>query len=228
MGAAAASLAADLLGETAAVIFAAAPSQDEILAGLRATRTIEWPRLTAFHLDEYVGIGAAHPASFRRFLRERLLDHVPVAAFQQLRGEAPDPEAECDRYAALLREARPGLGVLGIGENGHLAFIDPPACDFSDRRDVRVVDLDPVCRMQQVHDGAFPRLEDVPRRALSVTIPLLMRTPRLVVVVPGMAKRGAVKAALEGEISEACPASILRRHPAATLFLDRDSAGLLA
>jgi len=118
--------------------------------------------------------------------------------------------------------------VAGIGENGHLAFIDPPVCDFNDPRDVRVVDLDEACRMQQVHDGAFARLEDVPRRALSLTIPVLMGTPRMVVLVPGTAKRRAVLAAVEGPIQEACPASILRRHPCAPLFLDSDSAPLLA
>ncbi len=229
MGAAAASLVEDTVsgGGSAGIIFAAAPSQNDILASLRAGTRIDWPRITAYHLDEYVGLGADHPASFRRFIREHLLDHVPVAAFHQLRGDAPDPEAEAARYAALLAQGKPQIAILGIGENGHLAFIDPPVCDFSDPRDVRTVELDPVCRMQQVHDGAFARIEDVPRRALSVTIPLLMRTPRLVIVVPGPAKQRAVKAALEGEIGEACPASILRRHPDAALFLDQDSAALL-
>ena len=211
----------------AGIIFAAAPSQNDILASLRAGTRIAWPRVTAYHLDEYVGLPTGHPASFRRYIKEHLLDHVPVAEFHQLRGDAPDPEAEGARYAALLAQGKPDVAILGIGENGHLAFIDPPVCDFSDPRDVRTVELDAVCRMQQVHDGAFPRIEDVPRRALSVTIPLLMRTPRLVVVVPGPAKRRAIQAALEEEISEACPASILRRHPDAALFLDRDAAALL-
>ncbi len=224
MGAAAARAVED--AAPTGVIFAAAPSQNDILASLRAGTKIDWPRVTAYHLDEYVGVAADHPASFRRFIRERLLDHVPVSRFHQLHGEAADPEAECARYAALVAQGRPELAILGIGENGHLAFIDPPVCDFADPRDVRVVELDEVCRMQQVHDGAFPRIEDVPRRALSVTIPLLMRTPRLVVVVPGPVKQRAVQAALEGEIGEACPASILRRHPNASLFLDSDSAAL--
>ena len=223
MGAAAALLVEEFLAPGTGVIFAAAPSQNEFLTGLRGSRKIDWPRIAAFHLDEYAGLSADHPASFRRFLKERLLDRVPVAAFHQLHGDAPDLHAECARYAALLADARPGLAILGIGENGHLAFIDPPVCDFSDPQDVRVVELDPVCRMQQVHDGAFARIEDVPARALSLTIPAIMRTPRLVVIVPSAAKRRAVEAALEGEIVESCPASILRRHPNATLFLDQDS-----
>jgi glucosamine-6-phosphate deaminase len=230
--AAAAACEADLAAQLARtgearVIFAAAPSQNELLAGLCASRSLDWRRVEAFHLDEYAGIAPGHPASFRRFLRERLMDRVPIGAFHELRGEAPDCEAECSRYAALLEAAKPGLAVAGVGENGHLAFIDPPVCDFDDARDVRVVDLDETCRMQQVHDGAFARIEDVPRRALSLTIPVLMRTPRLVVAVPGKAKRRAVRDALEGPISPACPASILRRHAGATLFLDEDSAAEL-
>ncbi len=214
--------------DTARVVFACAPSQNEFLASLRASREIDWPRVEAFHLDEYAGLPAGHPASFRRFLKDRLTGRVPIGAFHELRGDAEDPDAECIRYAALLDRAKPDLAVAGIGENGHLAFIDPPVCDFADPRDVRVVDLDATCRMQQVHDGAFARIEDVPKRALSLTIPVLMRTPRLVVLVPGGTKRRAVRAAVEGPIHEACPASILRRHPCATLFLDTESAALLA
>jgi glucosamine-6-phosphate deaminase len=208
----------------AAAIFASAPSQNEFLMALRADATIPWQKITAFHLDEYVGLDPEHPASFRRFLADRLFGHVPVRAFHGLDGQARDLGAECARYAALLRQARPGLVVLGIGENGHLAFIDPPVCDFADRADVRVVELDEVCRNQQVHDGAFPRVEDVPRTALSLTVPYIMGVPRAVAIVPGPAKRGAIKAALEGPVTAACPASILRRHPDATLFLDDDSA----
>ena len=189
----------------AAVVFASAVSQDPFLAALR-TQEIDWTRITAFHMDEYAGMSGEHPASFRRFLRERLFDHVPVAAFHQLDGEAADAEAECERYAGLLRRAEPCLAIMGIGENGHLAFIDPPVCDFGDPRDVRAVELDDVCRMQQVHDGAFARLEDVPRRALSLTVPFFLRVPRALVFVNGEHKSEAVRAALEGPIAEACPA----------------------
>jgi glucosamine-6-phosphate deaminase len=212
----------------AAVVFAAAPSQNEFLAYLRADTSIDWRRVTAFHLDEYAGLSASHPASFRRFLRERLMDHVPLAAFHELAGDAPDLAAEADRYQRLLADRPPVLAALGIGENGHLAFIDPAECDFSDPRDVRIVNLDDVCRMQQVHDGCFAHIEDVPRRALSLTVPFFMRTPHAVVTVPGTAKARAVRDALQGPVEPRCPASILREHAGASLFLDEESAALLA
>jgi glucosamine-6-phosphate deaminase len=211
----------------AAVIFASAPSQNEFLAALRANPSVPWQKLIVFHLDEYVGVGPRHPASFRRFLTERLLDHVPVQAFYGIDGQAADQAGECARYAALLQRDRPQLAILGVGENGHLAFIDPPVCDFADKLDVRVVELDEPCRRQQVHDGGFARLEDVPRTAFSLTIPFLMAVPRAVAIVPGPAKRAAVKAALDGPATTACPASVLRRHPNATLFLDEESAALV-
>ena len=208
----------------AAAIFASAPSQNEFLAALRAEPGLEWKRITAFHLDEYIGVGPEHPASFRRFLLDRLFSHVQLGAFHGLDGRAADPVAECRRYAALLRQEAPSLAILGIGENGHLAFIDPPLCDFADPSDVRVVELDEPCRRQQVNDGGFPRLEDVPPTALSLTIPRLLAVPRAVAIVPGPAKRAAIAAALDGPATPACPASILRRHPHATLFLDEASA----
>lgn len=208
----------------AAVIFASAPSQNEFLAALRQEPGIDWPRLTAFHLDEYVGIAPDHPASFRRFLVDRLFAHVKVAAFHGLDAQAPDLASECARYAGLLRHAAPALAILGIGENGHLAFIDPPVCDFAERADVRVVELDEPCRRQQVNDGCFPSLAEVPRTALSLTVPFLMRVPRAVAIVPGPAKRAAIQAAVRGPVTTACPASVLRRHRDATIFLDEDSA----
>jgi glucosamine-6-phosphate deaminase len=233
MGRAAAALVAARIRDVAsrdghaAVIFASAPSQNEMLAALRADASIPWRKVVAYHLDEYVGVGAGHPASFRRFLADRLFDHVPVRAFHGLDGEAADLAGECARYAALLQRDRPQLAILGVGENGHLAFIDPPMCDFAEKLDVRVVELDEPCRRQQVHDGGFARLEDVPRTALSLTIPFILGVPRAVAVVPGPAKRAAVKAALDGPVTTACPASILRRHPYGTLFLDEESAALV-
>jgi glucosamine-6-phosphate deaminase len=208
----------------AVVVFASAPSQNELLAALRADPSVPWTRLTAFHLDEYVGVGRDHPASFRRFLVDRLFDHVPVGAFHGLDGKAADLRAECARYADHLRREAPSLALLGIGENGHLAFVDPPMCDFHDPEDVRVVELDEACRRQQVHDGGFDRLEDVPRQGLSLTIPRLLSIPRAVAIVPGPAKRAAVTAAVDGPVTTACPASILRRHGDARLFLDEASA----
>lgn len=175
-----------------------------------------------------ISVGQYHNASGHEVvLWERSLDHIQVRAFHQLNGEAKDLEAECKRYSALLRQARPGLVVLGIGENGHLAFIDPHSCKFNDAEDVRVVDLDDVCRLQQVHDGAFTRLDDVPRAALSVTVPVFLRIPRAVIFVSGKKKAAAVKAALEGPLSETCPASVLRQHPDATMFLDQTAAAAL-
>jgi glucosamine-6-phosphate deaminase len=208
----------------AAVIFASAPSQNEFLSALRQAGGIDWSKLTAFHLDEYVGIGPDHPASFRRFLVDRLFSHVKVAAFHGLDGQAGDLAAECARYAQLLQREAPRLAILGIGENGHLAFIDPPVCDFFEPADVRVVELDEPCRRQQVNDGCFASLAEVPRTALSLSIPLLLRVPRAVAIVPGPAKRAAIAAALQGPVTRSCPASILRRHPDATLVLDEASA----
>lgn len=214
--------------QAAAAIFASAPSQNEFLAALLQEPGIDWGRLTAFHLDEYVGIGPDHPASFRRFLVDRLFAHVRVAAFHGLDGQAGDPAAECARYAGLLRATPPALAILGIGENGHLAFIDPPVCDFAEPADVRVVELDEPCRRQQVNDGCFPSLAEVPRTALSLSVPFLLRVPRAVAIVPGPRKRAAIEAAIRGPVTTACPASILRRHRDATLFLDEDSAAGLA
>jgi glucosamine-6-phosphate deaminase len=212
----------------ASVIFASAPSQNEFLAALRQEAGIDWGRVTAFHLDEYVGLSPEHPASFRRFLVDRFFSHVRVAAFHGLDGQAADLATECARYAERLRSQPPGLAILGIGENGHLAFIDPPVCDFADPADVRVVELDEPCRTQQVNDGCFASLADVPKTALSLTVPFLLRVPRAVAIVPGPRKRDAIAAAVRGLVTTKCPASVLRRHRDATLFLDEDSAAGLA
>ncbi len=233
MGAAAASAVAAELRQLveargrAETIFASAPSQNEFLATLVALPGVEWSRVTAFHLDEYLGMTDDAPQSFRRFLIDRLVDRTDLGEFHGLRGEAEDAAAECERYAGLLAERDPDFAVLGVGENGHLAFIDPPYCDFDDPAAVKVVELDDVCRNQQVNDGAFATLDDVPRHALSLTIPTIMARPRLFAVVPGPAKSAAIRDLVEGPIGTSCPASILRRHPDAHLFLDRDSARYL-
>jgi glucosamine-6-phosphate deaminase len=212
----------------AVVILASAPSQNEFLANLAEAPDIDWSRVTAFHLDEYLGMDDQAPQSFRRFLIDRLVDKVPLGAFHGLRGDAADGAQETRRYAQLLQENPPDFAVLGIGENGHLAFIDPPFCDFNDPQAVKVVQLDEVCRNQQVNDGAFSSLDDVPRDALSLTIPTLMARPKLFAIAPGPAKRKAIKATVEGPISTSCPASILRTHADAHLFIDQDSAELLS
>ena len=230
--AAAAIIAAEIRGliekrGRAVVIFASAPSQNEFLSALVAAPGIDWSRVVAFHLDEYVGMDQDAPQSFRKFLTDRLVDKVPIGEFHGLRGEAIDGTAEALRYAQLLEQNPPDFAVLGIGENGHLAFIDPPFCNFEDPEPVKVVQLDEVCRRQQVNDGAFTTLEAVPADALSLTIPTLMTRPKLFAIVPGPAKRQAIKWALEGPIATTCPASILRQHADAHLFIDVDSAELL-
>jgi glucosamine-6-phosphate deaminase len=211
----------------AVVILASAPSQNEFLASLAEAPDLDWSCVTAFHLDEYLGMDEHAPQSFRRFLIDRLVNKVPLAAFHGLRGDAPDGSEEANRYAQLLNENPPDFAVLGIGENGHLAFIDPPFCDFNDPKAVKVVELDEVCRNQQVNDGAFATLDQVPRNALSLTIPTLMSRPKLFAIAPGPAKREAIKKTVEGPVSTTCPASILRTHPDAHLFIDTVSAEFL-
>jgi glucosamine-6-phosphate deaminase len=207
----------------ASVAFAAAPSQNETLAALIAEPDIAWDRITAYHLDEYAGATPDSPHAFRRYLQEHAFHKVTPLAFHQIRGEAEDPLSECARYAELLPADGFDIALLGIGENGHLAFNDPP-CDFEDPAPVRVVKLDEACRIQQVHDGAFSKLSDVPTEAFTLTIPALMAAKKLFVMVPGPTKAAAVAATLEGPITNECPASILRNHNHAKLFLDRDSS----
>ncbi|HZQ10017.1 MAG TPA: glucosamine-6-phosphate deaminase [Anaerolineae bacterium] len=207
-----------------AMIFAAAPSQNEFLAELSTLDGIPWQRITAFHMDEYVGLSSEHPQSFGSFLRERIFGRVPFGTVHYLNGDAPDPAAECERYASLLRAMPPDIVCLGIGENGHIAFNDPDVADFDDPLLVKLVDLDERSRVQQVHDGCFPTLEQVPKQALTLTIPALTMAPWMFCVVPGPTKTAAVKATLLGPITEECPATVLRMHPGATLYLDRAAA----
>ena len=209
----------------ARVILASAPSQNELLDALVRT-DLDWSRVTLFHMDEYAGLDAAHPASFRRYQRERVLDRIRPAAFHGIAGEA-EADAECARYAALLATAPIHVVCLGIGENGHIAFNDPPVADFADPALVKVVALDDACRRQQVNDGCFPTLDEVPWHALTLTIPTLLRGGALFCAVPGPRKANAVRDALRGPVATSCPASILRTHPHATLYLDADSAALL-
>ncbi|MHB1305586.1 MAG: glucosamine-6-phosphate deaminase [Limisphaerales bacterium] len=212
---------------SAAVILASATSQIQFLDALVAAPGVEWSRVTLFHMDEYLGITDQHPASFRRFLRERVEARVRPAAFHYVAGEAAEPLNECDRYAALLQAQPIDLCCLGIGENGHLAFNDPPVADFKDPRTVKLVKLDEACRQQQVGEGCFPTLESVPQYAYTLTLPTLCGARRVVGVVPERRKAVAVRDALLGPISETCPASVLRRQAHATLLLDADSAALL-
>ena len=209
------------------MIFAAAPSQNETLKYLMQEEGIDWSRVNAFHMDEYVGLSREAPQSFGRYLYEHVFSHLPFKCVNYLRGDAPDAEAECERYSALLRENPVDVVMLGIGENAHIAFNDPPVADFDDPALVKPVALDEICRNQQVHDGCFATLDDVPTHALTLTVPALMHAAQVFCVVPAATKARAVRDTLLGDIRTACPASILRRHPAATLYLDADSASLL-
>lgn len=208
------------------MIFAAAPSQNEVLAALKDDKTIEWDRIHAFHMDEYVGIDPDAPQGFARFLRRALFDHVPFASVNLLDCTA-DAKKEAARYSALLCEKSIDIVCMGIGENGHIAFNDPHVADFGDPAVVKVVELDDVCRMQQVHDGCFASLDLVPRLALTLTVPTLAGASYQFCVVPAAAKANAVKNTLFGSVGEACPATILRRAENAVLYLDADSAALL-
>ena len=202
------------------MIFAAAPSQNEFLAHLIADKSIDFTKINAFHMDEYIGL----PQGFGNFLRERLFERVPFKTVNTIDSTAADPEAECRRYAALLQAHPCDIVCMGIGENGHIAFNDPHVADFGDKAAVKVVALDETCRQQQVNDGCFARLDDVPTHALTLTIPTLTAPEAVFCIVPAKTKANAVYAALRGGITEACPASILRRHANATLYCDADSA----
>jgi glucosamine-6-phosphate deaminase len=210
----------------AAIIVATGNSQLSFFEALWARPDIAWDKISVFHMDEYLGMSDQHPASFRRFIREKLTRHVHPRAFYGLQGDARDMVAELSRYASLLVEHEPVATVLGIGENGHLAFNDPPA-DFDTDEIIRVVTLDAACRRQQVGEGHFASLNDVPRQAITLTVPALLKPPHVLAVVPELRKAPAVKAALEGPITPDCPASILRTLGHARLYLDSDSASLL-
>ncbi|PNV63894.1 glucosamine-6-phosphate deaminase [Clostridium sp. chh4-2] len=202
------------------IIFAAAPSQNEVLGAFASEPDIDWNRINAFHMDEYVGLKETHPAGFRNFLKAALFDHKPFCRVNLLDGNNP---GEADRYSALLRQYPPDVCLLGIGENGHIAFNDPGVASFRDDAMVKAVTLDEECRNQQVHDGCFAHIDEVPKQALTITIPGLMAAKYLFCTVPGITKAEAVERMICGEISEACPASILREHAHARMYTDSDS-----
>jgi glucosamine-6-phosphate deaminase len=216
----------------ARVIFACAPSQDEFLSSLievskTGITSVDWSRVTAFHMDDYVGLAGTHPQSFRHYLQTHFLSKVKIGRFHPLPAEEPDANAVCARYSQLLSEKAIDLICLGIGENGHIAFNDPPVADFEDPHLVKVVELDEACRNQQVNDGCFPTFADVPRHAFTLTVTVFRRARRLSIHVPGPRKADAVKRTVEDAVSTACPATILRLHPDATLFVDTAAANLL-
>ena len=207
-------------------MFATGNSQIEFVGALVGRADVPWGDTVVFHMDEYVGVGPDHPAGFRRWIRERIVVPARPRAAHFLDGLAP-ADAECARFAGLLAEYPLDLCCLGIGENGHLAFNDPPVADFDDPLDCKVVELDAACRRQQVNEGHFATEADVPTRAMTVTVPALLRSRTVLAVVPEARKAEPVRRALEGPVTTACPASALQLTPHATVFLDRESAGLL-
>lgn len=212
---------------SAAVIFATGNSQLEVLRALTSMTDIPWPAVTGFHMDEYVGISSKHRASFRNYLRTNLTERVPIGKFYELDGSSTDLATTEQQYARRLTEAAPKICLMGIGENGHLAFNDPSEADFSDTRVIRVAKLDTACRNQQVGEGWFATLNDVPQQALTLTIPTLLKVPKLIVSVPEKRKAAIIRRTILDPISTACPSTILRTHPDATLYLDAESASEL-
>ena len=207
------------------VVFAAAPSQNELLEGLLEF-DIDWTKVRGFHQDEYIGISEDEPAGFGNFLRRAIFDRVPFYKLYYLLCKPEDTKEKCAEYTHLLKRYPADLIFLGVGENGHLAFNDPAVANFDDPEMIKVVELDDACRQQQVNDGCFEKLEDVPKQAMSMTMSFIRSVPEAICVVPTERKAEAIKQVLQGEITTTCPASILRRLNNAALYLDRDSASL--
>ena len=210
----------------ASFIVATGASQFDFLATLTADKTIDWGNATMFHLDEYIGIPGTHPASFRKYLRERLVDIVQPGTVHFLNGETDEPQAECDRLNQIISQYNIDVAFVGIGENGHLAFNDPPA-DFETEYPYILVELDEACRLQQVGEGWFKGLDDVPSQAISMSIRQILKAQAIVCTVPDERKAEAVRNCLYGEITPMHPASILQTHPDCSVFLDAGSASLL-
>jgi glucosamine-6-phosphate deaminase len=233
MARAAAEHAAEILSRavetrgTAHAMFATGNSQLRFVEALTSSPVnVPWSEVVVFHMDEYVGVGPDHPAGFQRWIREKISDRVHPRAAHYIEGSA-DPEAECRRYAALLASHPLDICCLGIGENGHLAFNDPPVADFDDPLDMKIVELDRACRQQQVNEGHFPIIDAVPQHALTATIPALLRAKRVLAIVPEERKAEPVRAALLGPVSTSCPASILRTCDNVTIHLDAEASSLL-
>ena len=214
-------------GNRIGVIFATGASQLETLRALTSMHDLPWRKVHGFHLDEYIGLDHNHPASFRRYLQENLTQRVPMEKFFEIDGSSPDIDRVRREYVRELSAADAQLCLLGIGENGHLAFNDPPEADFEDPETMKVVTLDAECRQQQLGEGWFPSFEEVPKQALTLTIPAMLKVPKLIVSVPGRRKAQSVRRTVEDPISTACPATILRTHPDVTLYLDEESASEL-
>lgn len=206
------------------VIFATGASQLAMLEALTALPGLPWDKVIGFHMDEYVQLDENHPASFRRYLHEKLTGRVTMRKFYGMNGNAPDIHAYGREYMQLLNGASPQICLLGIGENGHLAFNDPHEANFNDPEEIKVVTLDTECKQQQVSEGWFENVDAVPPQALTLTVPALLRVPKLIVSVPGNRKAEAIRRTLDEPMGTACPATILRTHPDVTIYLDTDSA----
>ena len=219
----------ELLAKKAEInmIFAAAPSQSEVLAALVADKNIEWNRVNAYHMDEYIGLDKDAPQGFGNFLKAHIFGRVPFKSVNYIDITATDANVEAERYGKLLDENLTDIVVMGIGENGHIAFNDPPVADFNDKKTVKPVKLDEICRQQQVNDGCFKTIDEVPTHALTLTVPTLTRAPYLFCIVPAATKAWAVRETLNGSIDEHCPASVLRTHDNAILYIETESAKLL-
>lgn len=205
------------------IIFAAAPSQNEFLEALVNKTGIEWNRVNAFHMDEYIGLQEKAPQGFGNFLRDRLFDKVEFKAVYYINGNAGNVEEECNRYANLLKQYPVDIVCMGIGENGHIAFNDPHVALFNDTELVKLVELDIKSREQQVNDGCFGTISDVPTLAVTLTIPAIVSAKYIFCIVPGKAKAEAVTKTIKGNVDESCPASILKTHDNAVLYIDKDS-----
>lgn len=209
------------------VIWAAAPSQNDVLKSLTENKDIKWDKINAYHMDEYVGLKEGAPQAFGNFLKSHIFDLVNFKSVNFIDATATDPEKEANRYANLIKNNKPDVVVLGIGENGHIAFNDPHVAFFDDPKMVKPVELDKVCRNQQVNDGCFESIDQVPTHAITLTIPTLCSADYMFCIVPAPTKANAVYNTVNGKIAESCPASILRKHDNAILYLDDDSSKLL-
>jgi glucosamine-6-phosphate deaminase len=205
------------------MIFAAAPSQNEFLEGLVADSSIPWEKINAFHMDEYIGLPENASQGFGNFLKGKIFEHLSFGSIHYINGNAGNVDEECKRYAELFKSNKPDIVCMGIGENTHLAFNDPHVAKFNDPLAVKTVTLDLQCRQQQVNDGCFAKLSEVPEKAITLTIPTLMEGRHVFCMVPGATKASAISLTLNQEISEDFPSTILRTHPSAILFVDRDS-----
>lgn len=210
------------------MIFAAAPSQNDVLYSLAKYDDIPWNKINAFHMDEYIGLSKEAPQGFGNFLMKHIFGLVPFKSINLIDSEnQKNPEKECERYGKLLEENPTDIVVMGIGENGHIAFNDPPVADFNDKKRVKIVELDEICRNQQVNDGCFESIEKVPKTAITLTCPTLMSAKYVFCIVPASTKANAVKLTLTEKIEEKVPATVLRRHKNAILYLDGDSSALI-